>query len=160
VSGDEFESPSLISRLLRDPVKLRRNARILSILVALVAAIAGSGWLTSSVLASTLTALAWLFVPVMAAGIGTGDAFFLRHGVGERRVALTALLGVVFAIFACALLAVIGTADESTPLLAGALHFVLVIAVIGVLASILAVAIGRGGGYLSRRIQDVDDAGW
>lgn len=160
MSADQNNSASLLSRLMNDPVKLRRRSRFLAIVVALATAVAGSGWLPSSTAAAVLTAFAWLFVPVAAAGIGVGDAFFLRHGIGERRVALTALLGVVFAIVACAVLALVATGDDGRPILSGALYFLLVVAVIGVLSAVLAVAVGRGAGYLSRRIQDVDDTGW
>jgi hypothetical protein len=128
--------------------------------VATLAALAGSGWLGSGTVSSSLTALVWLMVPLVAIGIGLGDAFFLRHGVGERRVAWTALLGLVIAIAGCAVLAVINTSDDGSVWIRGALYFLLVAGTIAVLASGIAIAAGRGTGYLSRRINDVDDTGW
>lgn len=152
--------PSFVSRLLQDPVKLRRRSRIAALGVALLSGIAGSGVLASGPLSSALTALAWLLVPVVAAGIGAGDAFFLRHGVGDRRVAWTLLLGFVVALTSCVVLAVINTSDTGRSVLAGALYFLLVIGIIGVLSAGIAIAVGKAGGYLSRRIQDVDDTNW
>lgn len=128
--------------------------------VSAIAALAGSGWLSSDPLAGALTAIAWLCVPFVAAGIGMGDAFFLRHGVGTRRVALTGLLGFLVSILGCVTLAVINTGDDGNELLSGALYFILVAGVIAMLSTGIAIAVGRASGYLSRQIQDVDDRGW
>lgn len=160
MSDDRPDSPSLLNRLLQNPAVLRRRSRVVAVVVATLAAVAGGGWLESGVLSSGLTALVWLFVPVVAVGIGMGDAFFLRYGVGERRVALTALLGLVTAVTGCAVLAVINTPGSGGSWLAGTLYFLLVVGTIALLASGIAIAAGRGSGYLSRRIKDVDDTGW
>lgn len=154
------ESPSLVSRLLQDPVKLRRRCRIAALGVALLAGLAGSGVLGSGSLSAALMALTWLLVPVVAAGNGSGDAFFLRHGVGDRRVAWTLLLGFLVALTSCVVLAVINTSGTGGSVLAGGLHFLLVLGIIGVLSAGIAIAVGKAGGYLSRRIQDVDDTNW
>lgn len=151
---------SLLSRLVQNPVRLRARSRVLALLLALVSGAAGSGLLGSGVLPSMMTAILWLMVPVAAAGIGIGDAFFLRHGVGHRRVAWTALLGFLVAMSSCVILAAISNSGEGFQLVPGALYFMLVLGMIGVLGSGIAIASGKAGGYLSRRIQDVDDSGW
>lgn len=107
-----------------------------------------------------MTAILWLLVPVAAAGIGIGDAFFLRHGIGDRRVAWTLLLGFLVAMSSCVILAAITTSGEGFQIVPAAMYFLLVLGMIGVLGSGIAIAAGKAGGYLSRRIQDVDDSGW
>ena len=156
----QHQPPSLLSRLLQDPVKLRRRARVGAVVVALLSGIAGSGVLGSGALSASLTGLAWLLVPVVAVGIGMGDAFFLRHGVGDRRVAWTLLLGFVIAVSSCVILAVANASDSAWSVLSGTLYFLLVIGVVGVLSAGIAIAAGKAGGYLSRRIQSVDDTHW
>jgi hypothetical protein len=131
-----------------------------AVVVAALSAVAGGGWIGSGTLSGSLTALVWLLVPLVAVGIGMGDAFFLRYGIGERRVALSGLIGLIVAVTGCAVLAVINTSGDGSSWLAGALYFLLVAGTIAVLSSGIAIAAGRGSGYLSRRIQDVDDAGW
>ena len=153
-------SPSLAARLVRDPVALRRRCRVAALAVGLAGAVAGSGWLLSSAASSGLMALSWLFAPLVAVGIGIGDAFFLRHGIGQRRVLLTLLLSVLAGLVSCAVLAGIAGDDSSSALLSGVLYFVLILAVISGLASMIGIGVGRGEGYLSRKVQDVDDTGW
>jgi len=160
VSDGRTESASFLTRLLQNPATLRRRSRLAAVVVAALAAVAGGGWISSGALSGSLTAIVWLLVPLVAVGIGIGDAFFLRYGIGERRVAVTALLGLVVAIAGCAVLAVINTSGERSSWLAAVLYFLLVAGTIAVLASGIAIAAGRGSGYLSRRIQDVDDTGW
>lgn len=159
MNGDE-DSRSLVSRLVSDPVSLRRRSRIGALAVGLVGGLAGSGWLLSGTASSALMALAWLFAPFVAAGIGIGDAFFLRHGVGQRRVMLTLVASILAGLTSCLVLAALSGDEDSRLLFAGLLYFVLIIAVIAGLASIVGIGIGRGEGYLSRKVQDVDDTGW
>lgn len=105
-------------------------------------------------------ACAWLLVPVTAAGIGMGDAFFLRHGIGRRRVLLTLIVSTLIAVVSCVFLAALSGTENRHALVSGVLYFLLTLAVIGWLASAVGLAVGRSGDYLSRRIQNVDDRGW
>lgn len=159
---DDLSTPnrSLLSRLLRDPVKLRRRSRVAAVVLAGLSGLAGSGWLLSSVLSDTLTAIVWLLVPAVAAGIGIGDAFFLRHGIGGRRIALTAIAGVLAATLSCAILASISTSEDGAALVRGLLYGLLVVGMIATLAAFIAMAAGKSERYLSKRIQNVDDTGW
>ncbi len=159
---DDFSTSnrSFLSRLLHDPVKLRRRSRVLAVCLAVLSGLAGSGWLLSSVLSDFLTAFVWLLVPVAAAGIGIGDAFFLRHGIGGRRIALSAIAGVFAATLSCAILASISTSEDGAALIQGMLYGLLVVGMIAALAAFIALAAGKSERYLSKRIQDVDDTGW
>jgi len=160
VSDFEPSSGSFFRRLLRDPIKLRRRSWGLAIVSALCGGVAGSGWLESGPLSAFLMALAWILAPVAASGIGVGDAFFVRHGIGQRRVVLTMLGATQVALASCVVLAVISDAEQEYVVLSGILYFCLTLAVILWLAGLISLGIGRGESYLSRRIQDVDDTGW
>lgn len=160
MSDFDTGSGSFLARLVQNPVRLRTRSRVLALALALVSGVAGGGLLGSGALPSILTAVVWLLVPVAAAGIGIGDAFFLRHGIGDRRVAWTALLGFLVALSSCVVLAVIVNASDSNQFVVGGLYVLLVLGMTGVLASGIAIAAGKAGGYLSRKIQDVDDTGW
>ncbi|CAN5262109.1 MAG: hypothetical protein H0V47_01125 [Chloroflexia bacterium] len=156
----EFTSPSLISRVLRDPVRLRRGAWLAALAVSLGGGVAGSGWAAVGSFAAILMALVWLLVPVVATGIGMGDAFFLRHGIGQRRVTIMLVLSTVAALVSCVVLAVASRPESQQELLSGALYLLLTLAVISWLAAVIGLGVGRSDGYLSRRIQNVDDRGW
>jgi hypothetical protein len=156
----EFTAPSLISRVLRDPVRLRRGAWLAALAVSLGGGVAGSGWTAVGSFAAILMALVWLLVPVVATGIGMGDAFFLRHGIGQRRVTIRLVLSTVAALVICVVLAVVSGPENQQELLSGALYLLLTLAVISWLAAVIGLGVGRSDGYLSRRIQNVDDRGW
>lgn len=155
--------PGRSSRLrgvLDDPVRLRRRAWLASLAVALV-----GGWAYGfgrSAGAALLLALTWVAMPFLAAGAGLGDAFFVRHGRGRRRVAATAALGVVLALTGCASLASIADGPRSTTreLARCGAYGAMFLALIAALAAVIALAVGRGEGYLARKIQAVDDEGW
>lgn len=156
----EFESPSLTARALRDPVRLRCWSWLAALVVSLGGGVAGSGWDAVDVIDGPLMALVWLVAPVVAAGIGIGDAFFLRHGVGQRRAMVTMTLSTLVAVLSCVVLAAISGVEERPVLLSGALYLALTLAVIGWLAAGIGLGVGRGTGYLARKIQNVDDRGW
>lgn len=156
----EYEPPTFLSRLTQDPVRLRRWARIAAVLVGAVGGLAGSGWNAVGGFAGVLMAGVWLLVPLVATGIGIGDAFFLRHGTGRRRVGLTLAASTLVAVMSCATLAAVSGAENEQPLLSGILYFFLTAAVINWLAASIGIAVGRSEGYLSRKIQNVDDRGW
>ena len=156
----DFGAPSLMSRMLRDPVRLRRRSWLVALAVSVGAGVAGSGWSAVASFAGILMALVWLLVPAVATGIGIGDAFFLRHGIGQRRVMLMLTVSTLAAVLSCVVLAAVAGSEDQQELLSGALYALLTLAVISWLGSVIGLGTGRGRGYLSRRIQDVDDRGW
>jgi hypothetical protein len=107
-------------------------------------------------------ALTWVALPLLAVAIALGESFLVRHGQGVRRLAQTAVAGGLAAMGACAALASLSElADKlSSNVLEAVLYALLFAALVGVIAALLALAIGRGEGYLSRKIQAVDDEGW
>lgn len=159
---DDFNASNqgLLARLLRDPVQLRRRSSVAAVVLAALSGLAGSGWLLNGVASAFLTAFVWLLVPAVAAGIGIGDAFFLRHGIGGRRIAATTIAAVLVATLSCVILAIINTSEDGAVLAKGMLYALLVVGVVLALAAFIAFAVGKSERYLSRRIQDVDDTGW
>lgn len=149
-----------MSRVLRDPVRLRRRSWLAALLVSVGGGVAGSGWSAVESFAGALMALVWLLVPAVAAGIGIGDAFFLRHGIGQRRVTLTLTVSTLVAVLSCVVLAAVSGSEDPQELLSGALYLLLTLAVISCLGAVIGLGVGRSAGYLSRRIGDVDDRGW
>jgi hypothetical protein len=152
--------PSRLARLTDDPARLRRRAWLATGLVAVIGGVgyaAGfGGW------ARWTVALTWLALPFLALAIALGEAFFVRHGRGGRRLALTALAGGLVALGACGALAI---SDEiadslSSDVVQAVLYALLFAALVGLISALLALGIGRGEGYLSRKIQAVDDEGW
>jgi hypothetical protein len=146
-------------RVPRDPVALRRPAWLATLLVAIVG---GVGYGRGGGLGELLLAAGWTTMPFLALGVAVGDAFFLRHGRGLRRVLLRASGALVVVLGGCLALSVLPTGAGSLVrrVASGALYAVLFFAIVTLIAALLAVAIGRGEGYLSRKIQAVDDEGW
>jgi hypothetical protein len=151
---------SLLARLTANPVVLRRRARLTTVVVALLSGLSygfgNGGW------PGIVLGLTWVAMPFLALGIALGDAFFVRHGRGVRRAALTALAGGVTALGACGALASVldGAAALGRDSGVAALYALLYGASVALLAALLALGIGRGEGYLARKIQAVDDEGW
>jgi hypothetical protein len=159
-SPEPITPASRLARLLSDPVRLRRASRIGLLLTASLASLAWA--LEPGPLRSLLVAVGWIFVPIVAAGLGLGDAFFIEHGRGTRRAILAIVAGTVVMLAGCGLLASIDTTDATTArrALAGIVYGLFYGAVILVLGAFIALLIGRGSGYVSRKIQEVDDDGW
>jgi hypothetical protein len=109
-----------------------------------------------------LVALLWVIGPVIALAIGVGDAFFLQHGRGRRRSILTLIGAIVVALVACVILSGITeeSQDRGGQVLSIAGNVLLYIAVIGGLASLIALGIGRGSGYAARRIDELSREDW
>jgi hypothetical protein len=151
---------SRLRRLTANPANLRRRAWLATGLVALLG---GAGYAAGDrTWARWAVALPWLALPFLALAIALGEAFFVRHGRGGRRLALTALAGGMVGIGACGLLATTDAiADRvSSKLIQATLYALLFAALVGLISAVLALGIGRGEGYLSRKIQAVDDDGW
>ena len=151
--------PGLIARLAADPIRLRRWSWFA--LIALVLLVI-AGQLLSGFTGGMLTALTWVCAPIVAAGIGVGDAFFVRHGRGTRRILLS-ILGSVFTVLtSCVILA--GILDSSgswtRDLVVATLYALLYAGIVVGLAGLIALGIGRGEDYVSRRIDRMSREDW
>jgi hypothetical protein len=148
------------ARLTQNPARLRGRAWLVTVLIAVVGGVGYAAGASSW--ARWLVALSWVAMPFLAVAIALGEAFFVRHGRGGRRLALTALAGGLAALGACGALAISGEiADTLSPnVTQAALYALMFAALVGLISAVLALGIGRGEGYLSRRIQAVDDDGW
>jgi hypothetical protein len=150
----------LLSRLTRDPVRLRRRARWASLGLGLVAALAGAELVGGA--STLLYGLCWLMAMPLALAIGYGDAFFLGYGRGLRRVLLTLVGSVVGSIASCVVLSTTLESPETVlgRVLAGALYAGLLLCVLYTLAALLALGLSRGLDYAGRQIAQLDDEGW
>jgi peptidoglycan/LPS O-acetylase OafA/YrhL len=151
--------PGIIARLADDPIRLRRWSWLaLLALVLLVVA----GQLLSGFSGGMLTALTWICAPFVAFGVGVGDAFFVRHGRGMRRILLS-ILGSVFTVLtSCVILASISDSSRSWThdLVVAALYALLYAGIVVGLAGLIALGIGRGEDYVSRRIDRMSREDW
>lgn len=159
MSGTNSHSRPLLGKLTRDPVALRRRSRVAAVVLAGLGALAGSEWPVAGGVATALMALVWFVVPLVASGIGVGDAFFLRHGEGQRRVTLTLLCGILVALVGCVVVSGASASENERPLLSGLLYFTLISAVIAVMASLVALGLGRGERHAPDRLRDFDSRG-
>jgi hypothetical protein len=149
----------LVARLAADPLRLRRwSWRALLVMVVLVVA----GRILSGFAGGMLTALTWICAPFVAFGIGIGDAFFVRHGRGTRRILLQMIGSVVTALTSCVILAGISntSGSSSRDLVGAALYALLHIGIVAGLAALIALGIGRGEDYVSRRIDRMSREDW
>jgi len=155
-SGDRS---GFISRVISDPIRLRRYGG-LALIIAMLA-VAG-GQLLTGLTAGMLTALAWVVAPVIAFGIGVGDAFFVRHGRGKRRILLSILASIIAVLTSCAILAAISDASGTwtQDLVAAALYVLLYAGIVIGLAGLIALGIGRGEDYVSSRIDRMSREDW
>lgn len=150
----------LLSRLTRDPVRLRRRACWATLGLGLVAALAGAELAGGA--STLLYGLCWLAALPLALAIGYGDAFFLSYGRGLRRVVLVLVAGIVGLTGSCVVLSTALEAPDSLVgrMLAGLLNAVLLLSVLYALAALLALGLSRGLDYAGRRISQLDDEGW
>ena len=154
------DQQGLLARLTRDPVRLRRRGRWAALALGVVAALASDGlggWLPS-----LLYPLSWLATVPLAIAVGFGDAFFLSHGRGQRRVLLTLLAATLALLAGCAFLSSALASPETgiERTLAAVLYGVLPLAALFLLASLVALGLSRGTDYAGRRISQLDDEGW
>lgn len=151
--------PGIIARMTADPIRLRRWSWLaLLALVLLVVA----GQLLSGFTGGMLTALTWICAPFVAFGVGVGDAFFVRHGRGMRRIPLS-ILGSLFTVLtSCVILASISASSRSWThdLVVAALYALLYAGIVIGLAGLIALGIGRGEDYVSRRIDRMSREDW
>lgn len=150
--GSERER-SRLARLIANPRRLRRAGRGAALGTSLVAglsqALDGAG-------ASLVSALCWALLPLIALALAFGDGFFIGHGVGRRRVLLSAVGGVLVALVACGMLASITATSQntSTRVREGVLHAALYVAITLAAGAWVALLIGRGSDYLARKIDE------
>ncbi len=157
---DGFESRSgFFARTVADPIQLRQRSRIaLLILIVLVVI----GQLLSGFGAGMLTALTWVCAPVVAFGIGVGDAFFVRHGRQQRRILLSIVLSLLIVLMSCVILAggVNGSSSVQRNIVESSLYGLLYAGIVIGLSGTIALGIGRGEDYVSRRIDQMSDDDW
>jgi hypothetical protein len=152
-------TPGLIARLVAEPIRLRRWSWV-ALLALVVLVIAGQ--VLAGFPGGMLTALTWVCAPIVAAGIGVGDAFFVRHGRGTRRILLS-ILGSIFTFLAsCVILAGISDSSGSwtQDLVVATLYALLYVGIVVGLAGLIALGIGRGEDYVSRRIDRMSGEDW
>lgn len=151
--------PRVIARLAGEPLRLRRWSWAGLLLMAVVVI---TGQLVSGPAGGMLTALTWVAAPIIAIGIGAGDAFFVRFGRGIRRIILTIIGSLFVALTSCVILANIS--ESSTTLVRDAvvasLYALLYIGIVLGLAGLIAVGIGRGEVYVSDRIDRMSREDW
>lgn len=151
--------PGFVARLSADPIRLRRWSRLaLLCLVALVVA----GHLIGGTTGAMLTALTWVCAPLIALGIGVGDALFVRNGRAIRRI-IIAILGSLFTVLtSCAILADITSPSSSRmrDMVVAILYAILYAGIVIGLAGLIALGIGRGEDYVSRQIDRMSREDW
>lgn len=159
-AGDGEDPPRpLIRRLLDNPLRLRRQA--LGVLVV-ATMLAGASRLIDGWLVGFLTAALWIVVLPLALGIAAGDAFLVTYGRGRRRLLLTLVAAVIVALLSCVLLAILSQASQSRQRdTAGSVAYGVFygVNVLG-LSAMIALVIGRGGDYMSRRIDAMSNDDW
>jgi hypothetical protein len=156
---DEEPRPSLIRRWLAEPIRLRQRARVLLLIAVLLA---GPSRLLDGWSEGFLTALLWIGVLPLAIGIAAGDAFLVTYGRGQRRLIATLLGAVLLALLSCILLASIAGNSGSTgrDIVGIVAYSVFYAANVLGLSALIALAIGRGGDYVSRRIDVMGEEDW
>jgi peptidoglycan/LPS O-acetylase OafA/YrhL len=151
--------PGLIARLAADPIRLRRGSwtALLALVVLVIA-----GQVLSGFTGGMLTALTWVCAPIVAAGIGVGDAFFIRHGRGMRRILLSIPVSGFTVLTSCVILAGISDSSRSwrQDLVVAALYALFFTGIVVGLAGLIALGIGRGEDYVSRRIDRMSGEDW
>jgi hypothetical protein len=148
----------LLSRLrLTDPVRARRPANVVGLVLAFASGLS-LAFLDGGSRALVL-AVAWLLLIPTALVLGWAAAFFIEHGVGVRRAVAELCAGSLAGIGSCALLSV-QPDDVVTTIVVALAGIILYGSVFRALAAGVALGLGRGGQYLARRIQSVDDDGW
>lgn len=151
--------PGRMARLAADPIRLRRWS-LIALLAVVMLVVAGQ--LVSGPPGALLTAVTWICAPVVALGIGVGDAFFVRNGLAKRRVVLS-ILGSVFTVLtSCVILA--GISGSSTSRLrdtvVATLYATLFAGIVIGLAGLIALGIGHGEAYVSGRIDRMSHEDW
>ena len=159
INDDSSSRPSFIARALRNPPLLRRRGYIGLGIACLL--LMGSA-LFGGVAGALMLAGGWVISPATAMSIGAGDAFFLQHGRGQRRVLLTLIAAIALAIGTCGFLATLGVDDDTVSyvLVQGALLAGFLASMVLGMAAIIALAVGRGSDYAANRIAKMSEEDW
>jgi hypothetical protein len=158
--GDDRTSRSWLARLAGDPIRLRRRARIGALVVTLLSS--GAYGFVDGPLGEMVVALSWITLPALALAIGIGDAFFLRHGQGQRRIVLQIAGGAGLALMACVALAEVPKKSQMWPrdMLDAIGYAIFYATLLLALAGLVAMGLGRSEAYLARRIGERGDDDW
>ncbi len=150
----------LDGRWIRNPVELRRRSYYASVVVIATNMVSSGGIIDD--VPSMIYPITWLLLPVVALGIGYGEAFFIEHGRGVRRAVVTGLAGALIGLLSCVLLAGLpGEADSTGRRLAvTGLSGILFGSLLYSLAAFIGLGAGKGSSYAARRIADSDDENW
>ena len=153
---ERFDLSQLMGRF-SDPVRVSGPATIVGLGLAVLSS------LSLALLDGGAQALAlgicWLLIVPASLLRGWGMAFFLEHGRGRRRALVELVVGALVALVACAFLSFrSGTATGTVYMIIFGLA--LYVAVFGSLAAGVGIGLGRGGDYMARKIQEVDDESW
>ena len=144
-------------RFLKDPLHVYRPASLAGLALAV-----GSGlslaWLEGGAQALAL-GMCWLGLLPLALLHGWGRALFIEHGVGIRRALGECVAGWLLALSACAALSLDGAGMGGT-LVTLLLGLALYLAVFRALSAGAGLLLGRGVGYMSRRLQGMEDDSW
>jgi len=155
----EDTRPSAIRRMLADPLRLRRQTIGVLIVSTLVAGLSRliDGWP-----GAILMVVPWVAILPIAFGMAVGDAFLVAHGRARRRLLLTMTGAVVIALASCVLLAIISEASDSVrgDVTDSVMYAVFYGANVIGLSALIAFIIGRGGDYVSRRIDVMSNDDW
>lgn len=157
--GCEVGESGLLRRLIDDPLVARRwGWRLLAVGLLCVA---GGQLLGDGFAGGMLTALAWIVVPVIAFAIGYGEAFFLQYGRGQRRVLLLIITGALTSLVSCVVVSSVAGGENGVGQwvnLTGSL--ILYGGIVAGLSGLVALGIGRGSGYVTRKIDDMRSDDW
>jgi hypothetical protein len=157
---DPHQEPSLLSRIIGDPLRARRVAAIsLLVLTPLAGFAHAAHWGFAT---GMLAALCWALAPFIAAGIGHGDAFFIQYGRARRRTLLTLIASVFLALASCVVLAGLSesTRGARQALAEGVGYGMLYLSATVALASLIALVLGFGKDYVSERIMRMTRDDW
>lgn len=153
-----MEDGSVLSRMTRNPVRLRRRAYLVTAVVAILNGLFAANLPVS--MPALIYPLTWLLVPPIALAWGYGEGFFLQHGIGMRRNLLVLIGGILVTLTSCVLLAA-GISDDDVPIarrLLGALaNAALFCGIVAAVSAAIAFGLSRGAEYAGRRIQQLDD---
>jgi amino acid transporter len=154
------DRPSRLRRLLANPATLRRRALAGLLALALLSGVVQA--LDLGPLGTLIVALTWVGGPLLALGLGAGEAFFIQYGRGVRRAIATVLSSVCIALAACAAIPTVTAESQNVAERAvrGILYALLFVTVFLGLGALLALGIGRSGDYLARRISNMSDDDW
>ncbi|HUG13847.1 MAG TPA: hypothetical protein VMM78_02420 [Thermomicrobiales bacterium] len=154
------EQTGFLRDFVVDPLRTRRAAALALLVFAPLAGVAHAAH--AGFATGMLAALCWALAPLIALGIGNGDAFFIQHGRARRRVLLTLIAGIVLSLASCVVLAGLAdsTAGARRTATEGIGYGLLYLAATITLASLIAFLLGFGRDYISGRVMRMSRDDW